>query len=190
MKFSSAGIFLFTFVCALATHALTAPAGAEDLPVSAMSSSLEELPPNQVAAAERISLRFEGQPDISGEYHVSPDGTLSVPVIGRISIAEMSLAQLEQDLTRRVTEFSGRPTYVTAEIVAYRPIFVTGFVSRPGAVEWRPGLTVLQAEALVEASIGRPNRPTATVRSAAWRPCAHCARAVSSRNCCLPRWQG
>ena len=149
MKFSSAGILLFTFVCVLATHALTASAEAEDPPVSAMSRSLEELPPSQVAAADRISLRFQGQPDISGEYHVSPDGTLSVPVIGRISIADMSLAQLEQDLTRRVTEFAGRPTYVTAEIVAYRPIFVTGFVSRPGAVEWRPGLTVLQAEALV-----------------------------------------
>lgn len=146
MRVSSVG--LFAVVAVLAMHVFTMSSEAEDLPVSAMSKSLEVLPPNHVDTAERISLRFQEQPDLTGEYHVSPDGTLSVPVIGRISIADMPLAELEKDLTRRVTEVTGRMTYVTAEIIAYKPIFVTGFVTKPGAVEWHPGLTVLQAETL------------------------------------------
>lgn len=113
-----------------------------------MSSSLEELPAAHVAAADRIALKFQEQPALTGEYRIASDGTLSVPVIGRIDLKEMSLADLEQELTRRVIEISGRTTYVTAEIIAYQPIFVTGFVSKPGALEWHPGLTVLQAEAL------------------------------------------
>lgn len=148
MKRLSAPIWL-AVVSVLVAHLFTVPAAAEGPPGSAMRKSLEEPPPIQVMSADRISLRFQEQPDISGDYRISPDGTLSVPVVGRISIADMSLEQLEQELTRRVTEFTSRATYVTAEIVAYRPVFVTGFVSDPGAVEWRPGLTVLQAEALV-----------------------------------------
>jgi protein involved in polysaccharide export with SLBB domain len=148
MKFSSAEI-LFTVVSVLAMGVFMPSAATDDTPVPAVSQSLEERPSIQVASADRLSLRFQGQADLTGEYRVSPDGTLSVPVIGRMNIADMSLAQLEQELTRRVTEFTSRVTYVTAEIISYRPLFVTGFVSKPGAVEWHPGITVLQAEALV-----------------------------------------
>jgi protein involved in polysaccharide export with SLBB domain len=116
--------------------------------VSPMAKSLEELPPIQVSSADRISLRFQGQNDMSGEYRISSDGTLSVPVIGRISVADKSFPQLEQMLSQRVTEVTGHPIYVTAEVIAYRPVFVMGFVSKPGAIEWSPGLTVLQAMAL------------------------------------------
>jgi protein involved in polysaccharide export with SLBB domain len=101
-----------------------------------------------LAAADQISLKFQDPPELSGDYRVASDGTLSVPVVGRIAIADLSLGDLEQVLSQRVTEFTGRPTYVTVEVTAFRPVYVTGFVSRPGAVEWRPGLTVLQAEAL------------------------------------------
>jgi polysaccharide export outer membrane protein len=148
MKFSSAEI-LFTVVSVLAMGVFMPPAAADDTPIAAVSQSLEVPPPIQVTTADRLSLRFHGQADLTGEYRVSPDGTLSVPVIGRIDVADMSLAQLEQELTQRVTEFTSRVTYVTAEIISYRPLFVTGFVSKPGAVEWHPGITVLQAEALV-----------------------------------------
>jgi protein involved in polysaccharide export with SLBB domain len=130
---------------------LTAPLDAwpqAETPPSSMTKSLEDLPATQVADADRIVLKVQDQPELTGEYHVSQDGTLSVPVIGRISIIDLTLVQLEQTLTRRISEVTGRPTYVTVEVVAFRPIFVTGLVSKPGALEWQPGLTVLQAEAL------------------------------------------
>jgi protein involved in polysaccharide export with SLBB domain len=115
---------------------------------ASINRSLDELPAVRMTMAQRIALRFRDQPALSGEYHVGPDGTLSIPVIGRIAVADMSLAELEEVLTERVTELTGSPTHVTADVIAYRPIFVTGFVSKPGAVDWYPGLTVLQAEAL------------------------------------------
>ncbi|PZV40417.1 polysaccharide biosynthesis/export family protein [Mesorhizobium kowhaii] len=148
MKVSSVEI-LFTVVSVLAMGVFMPLAAADDIPISTVSQSLEEPPSVQVTTADRLSLRFHGQADLTGEYRISPDGTLSVPVIGRINVADMSLAQLEQELTRRVTEFTSHGTYVTAEIISYRPLFVTGFVSKPGAVEWHPAITVLQAEALV-----------------------------------------
>ena len=136
-----------TLVMALA--AVAAQAQDATAPSSTtMSKSLEELPAIQVTTADRIALKVQDQHELTGEYHVTPDGTLSVPVIGRIPISDMTLTQLEQLLTKRISEVTGRPTYVSVEIVAYRPIFVTGLVSKPGALEWRPGLTVLQAEAL------------------------------------------
>ena len=125
---------------------------------------------------------------MTGEYRIASDGTLSVPVIGRIDLKEMSLADLEQELTRRVIEISGRTTYVTAEIIAYQPIFVTGFVSKPGALEWHPGLTVLQAEALAGGLYRATESPIGDAKSGIVRAGDCCSRAASSRSYFWPRW--
>ena len=95
--------------------------------------------------AERIALKFQGYSELTGEYRVSADGTISIPVIGRVSIANLNSAALEQGLAHRVARLTGRETFVTVEVVEFRNVFVSGFVSRPGAYPWRPGQTVLHA---------------------------------------------
>ena len=106
-------------------------------------SELDAAP--DVASAERISLRVQGVPELSGEYRINDDQTISVPVIGRVSVDGLQSADLERQLAQRIAMLIGREAYVTIEIAEYRPVFVTGYVSRPGTAPWKPGLTILQA---------------------------------------------
>jgi exopolysaccharide production protein ExoF len=111
--------------------------------VSAKLTSAEFL-----AAADRVYLRFMGYPELTGEYRVGPDQSISIPVLGRIPIADIDPTQLEKDLAAKISQITKKEGYVTVEISAYKPIFITGAVKHPGAIEWHPDMTVIQAIAL------------------------------------------
>jgi len=98
-----------------------------------------------VTSAERLGVKVQGLPELSGDYRINDDQTISVPVIGRVSVARMEPSDLERDLAQRIARVTGREAFVTVEIAEYRPVFVSGYVSRPGTAPWKPGLTVLQA---------------------------------------------
>ena len=101
MKVSS--VFLFTVVSVLAMGVFMPLAAADDVQISTVGQSLEEPPSVQVTTADRLLLRFHGQADLTGEYRISPDGTLSFPFMVLINVAYISLANLELYFTRRLT---------------------------------------------------------------------------------------
>ena len=101
-----------------------------------------------LAAADRLYLRFMGYPELTGEYRVGPDQSISVPVLGRLRIADIDPTELEKDLAAKIAQITKKEGYVTVEISAYKPIFITGSVKHPGAIEWHPDMTVIQAIAL------------------------------------------
>jgi exopolysaccharide production protein ExoF len=102
----------------------------------------------EITDADRLAIRFQGYPELTGEYRISPDGEISVPVIGRFNVVNQTAAQLEKILARKTGEIAGREVYVTVEMAAYRPMFVTGLVKSPGSIQWFPGMTVLKALSL------------------------------------------
>jgi exopolysaccharide production protein ExoF len=125
-----------------------------------------------LSSAERLTIRFRGYPELSGDYRVNPDGIISIPVIGRLSVARLDAAKLEKLIATRVAEISNARdgVYVTVEVATYRPVFVTGLVKSPGSMQWQPGLTVLQAVSMaggiyrgdrVADSDGQPSRTEA-----------------------------
>jgi polysaccharide export outer membrane protein len=89
---------------------------------------------------------FEWVP-LTGDFTVSPAGTLSLPIVGTISVAGKTLDDVSgligEQLQRQVG-LQKRPT-ASVEISSYRPFFVTGLVSSPGKYNYVPGLTVVQA---------------------------------------------
>ncbi len=97
--------------------------------------------------AARITLNFRGYPDLSRDYRIAADSTLSVPVIGRIKVAGLTPSILEQQLASKMSAVTGNAAYVTAEIAEYRSVYVTGYVAKSEASSWQPGMTVLQAVA-------------------------------------------
>ncbi|MGI9424191.1 MAG: polysaccharide biosynthesis/export family protein [Hyphomicrobiaceae bacterium] len=98
--------------------------------------------------AATINIRIPGNRVLSGEYRVSADGTISMPVIGRLDVSKLSAAEFEQQLKGEIYRVSNRETNVAIEVEQYRSVFVSGVVTRAGAFPWRPGLSVLHAEAL------------------------------------------
>ena len=92
-------------------------------------------------------LRWEA---VGGEFTVSQSGTISVPLIGSMPVANMDSTQLEASIAnrlRKVLDLVGALN-ATVEVLEYPPIYVVGIVATPGEYRFRPGLTVLQALAL------------------------------------------
>lgn len=102
----------------------------------------------EVASAERIHIRFQGYAELTGEYRVGADGTISIPVIGRVPIGRLTPDEFEALLAKRVARATGKDAYVTVEIREYKPVFVSGYVSKPGAFPWHSGMSIMQAVAM------------------------------------------
>lgn len=101
-----------------------------------------------LTSGERIHLRVIGSPELTGEYRTNPDQTISIPGIGRVAINTMSPSDFEAYLTKRLSAATRREVSVSVEIARFKPFYVTGQVDRPGAVEWQPNLTLIQAVSL------------------------------------------
>ncbi len=112
--------------------------------------------------AAKVTLRFRDYPDLSNDYRINSDDTISVPVLGRMSIAGKTAAEFENQLAQDATRISGVAAAVTVEIAEYKPLYVTGYVNRAGAVQWQPGMPVVQAVALA-GGLYRPGREQTAV---------------------------
>ncbi len=107
-----------------------------------------------ISNIERIRLRVWGFTDFSGEYSVEL-GSMSVPGLGRISVIGRTVTSLENYLSARLSSTMRREISVSIEAARYQPFYTTGQVARAGALEWRPGLTLIQAVALA-GGVARP----------------------------------
>ena len=103
-----------------------------------------------------------GLPDLKQRSVVGLAGEIAVPMIAPVQVAGLTLpdvqkkikAELSQKLYQQhasdgreaVTAIS--PEAVMVSIVEYRPVYLSGDVTKPGAQTYRPGMTVRQAVAL------------------------------------------
>ncbi|MCJ7997680.1 polysaccharide biosynthesis/export family protein [Rhizobium cremeum] len=96
---------------------------------------------------------------LNGEYSVSPLGTISVPLIGELVVANETTSEVADRIARSLREKTGlsSPPTATVEVIRYPMIYVSGAVDRPGEMEYRPGLTVMQAVAMAGGRERRSN---------------------------------
>lgn len=82
---------------------------------------------------DQLTVSVVGFPDLSGEHVVSTDGTIQVPLVGYVTIAGMTPAQIVPQLTEALLPYVRRPQ-VSLAVTALSPIrvSVTGAVVEPG----------------------------------------------------------
>jgi len=84
---------------------------------------------------------------LNGDYDVGADGAVSMPLLGAIKAAGLTIDQLSDTISSELQSRFGltiRPQ-ASIEIRQYRPFYILGDVNKPGEYPYRPGLTVLQA---------------------------------------------
>ena len=91
---------------------------------------------------------FHQRAELTGEYQVQEDGTISVPMLGRFTASGESFGSLQETLARPFEALIGRPGFVNVLSVEHQPIYVVGPVKNPGSFKYRSGMTVLHAVAL------------------------------------------
>ncbi|MER8779514.1 polysaccharide biosynthesis/export family protein [Mesorhizobium sp. M0115] len=88
------------------------------------------------------------RPELSGEYIVQEDGTISVPLLGSIPVANRSTQQVQADLAETFNQLLGHKGLVNILPLERPPIYVLGPVKNPGSFKYAPGMTILHAIAL------------------------------------------
>ena len=109
--------------------------------------------PYQVGAGDVLTLIIPALADVGAKdtilVRVTEEESISLPVIGKISVAGLTLDQVEKEIrTQAKNEFRGDEIQVTAEITSYRQqsVLVMGDVANQSMVELRRDrMSVMQA---------------------------------------------
>lgn len=124
-------------------------------PLAAKADGAHLLGPEDTVAIKILDWRsgageiFDWSP-VGGSYTVSADGRLSLPLLGNIEVAGLTLDDASSRIAERMKARIGmaQTLHVSLQIEKYRPFYILGAVESSGAYESRPGLTVLKAVAL------------------------------------------
>jgi polysaccharide biosynthesis/export protein len=106
-----------------------------------------------------IEISVAGVPELKQRAPVQFDGSVTFPLVGTLMVEGISFSEIRSKIQSavagkifRMRTPDGRELpriferdEVAATIVEYRPVFVTGDVSRPGEQVFRPRVTVRQA---------------------------------------------
>ncbi|WP_185983288.1 polysaccharide biosynthesis/export family protein [Aureimonas mangrovi] len=130
---------------ALALGALLAvPAGAQEGAYTLGPMDMVKL---RVAEWQTAEGAFRDWSSVTGDYSVSPSGTISIPFIGELAATGRTTAELGKEIGDALQQRFGladRPE-AAVEIGEFRPIYVSGDVQTPGALPFAPDLTVIKA---------------------------------------------
>ena len=89
-----------------------------------------------LGAGDLITLDIFQVEEYSGEYPVLVDGTISLPLVGRVDVRDLSLEETSEVVSKEYATYLKRPI-ITVGLVAPRPlrIGIAGEVDNPGAYE-------------------------------------------------------
>jgi len=118
--------------------------------VTPMQLADEPLPKDSFAAGDVVEIKFTFTPQYNENQTVSPEGTISLPLIGEVKALGKNRTELRQDLVKLYTPILEKPEIqVLPRKQIKRRIFVGGQVQKPGFVEMPGQMTVF--EAIIEA---------------------------------------
>ena len=96
---------------------------------------------------DTVKITVYKEETLSGEYNVGPDGMITMPVVDRVKAEGRTALQVAEEVRASLAGGFLVAPQVSAEVAAYRPIYVLGEVNMPGRYDYVLGLTVLGAVA-------------------------------------------
>lgn len=122
----------------------------------------------KIGARDMISVTVFRQADLSSQYRVSADGTISMPLIGAVKLAGKSGAAAAAEIRRKLLDGYLVNPQVTVRILDYAKsrFTVLGQVDSPGALTTTgdESLTLLQAVGLAGGFTRLANQRKVTVK--------------------------
>ena len=102
----------------------------------------------RLGPGDQIIITVFGEQDLSMEFQLNDSGRLNYPLLGEIAVEGATVAELEQLITRGLSDGYLINPAVTVSIAEYRPFFLNGEVRQPGGIPYQPKLTVERAISL------------------------------------------
>jgi len=138
-----------------------AGSNAPPLPQSARTPAGEVY---KLGLGDKLRVNVYGEPQLSGEYQVSGNGAVTMPLVGDVPAVGLSARELEAALTARYAAGYLRSPRIAIEVYDFRPYFVLGEVQRPGRYPSTEGQTLLGAIATAGGFTYRANQRRVFIR--------------------------
>ena len=115
---------------------------------------------------DKVHITVFDEPDLTGDFDVNDQGIVSLPLIGQVHIAGMTLSEAQDFITQKYAANYLINPRVNVQILNYRPFYVIGEVKTPGSYAYVNGITVLNAVALAGGYTPRGNPNNIVVKHA------------------------
>ncbi|KRA65940.1 polysaccharide biosynthesis protein [Caulobacter sp. Root655] len=125
------------------------PAASSPAPMAAtpsVPSTITE-PDYQLGSGDKVRVTVYGEPTLSGEFFVTGSGLVSLPLVGEVKAAGLSVGQFQDAVQKALSDGYLKEPRVSAEVLGFRPFYILGEVTKPGTYPYTSGLTVLNAVA-------------------------------------------
>lgn len=114
--------------------------------LSAIEAFRTEAPTEyRLGDGDLVTLDVIGRPELSGQHIIGPDGRITLPVAGSLSLRNLSREAAATAVTRHLSRYY-RDIYATLRVDKYTSnrIIVLGRVESPGAIEFDTPPTLLE----------------------------------------------
>jgi len=118
--------------------------------------------PNEyyLGPGDTIQVNVFGEEQFQGKQQILLDGTIALPLVGSVNVADLTLPQAQQVITNKLSEIIRDPI-VNVRLVRPRPVKVTivGEVERPGTytISTEQEGSVIQGQVLGARTLGLPS---------------------------------
>lgn len=151
-------LFLGVFALGACATESAPPLPAE---LAAQSASVYRL-----GLGDKVRINVFNEKELSGEYQVSANGSVTMPLIGDVPAVGLTARELE---TRLADKYRGgylRDPKIVVEVYDFRPYYVLGEVEKPGRYPALEGTTILGAIATAGGFTYRADQKKVFIRRA------------------------
>lgn len=125
---------------------------------SAPAAVSEAAPDYTLGSGDKLRVIVFGEQDLSGEFDVTGTGKVSLPLIGQVQAAGLTLDEFEHKIASKLKEGYLTSPKVSVEVLNYRPFYIIGEVTKPGEYPYTNGMTVLNSVAVAGGFTYRANQ--------------------------------
>jgi protein involved in polysaccharide export with SLBB domain len=118
----------------------------------------------RLGSGDAIHVNVFDEPDLGGDFNVSGDGKISLPLIGDTVAAGRTVSELQDAIAAAYSGRYLRDPKVNIQVTKFRPFYIYGEVGKPGEYAFSSGITVLNAVALAEGFTYRANKKKVFIR--------------------------
>ncbi|MCG3118289.1 MAG: hypothetical protein ALAOOOJD_00457 [bacterium] len=93
-----------------------------------------------------VSITFWQQPSLNTQSRVGDDGTIDLPVVGRVNAAGYTTAKLEIEIVRQYSFYNAKITQARVSVLEFgsKKVYINGQVTRPGKFTFATMPTIWQ----------------------------------------------
>lgn len=120
----------------------------------------------RLGSGDRVTIKVFGEKDLDGDYVVTGDGKLSLPLIGEVAAAGLTVPELQDRIQTAYKQGFLNDPKVNIQVANFRPFYIMGEVENPGQYPYSDNISVINAVAVAGGFTYRAQQKKVWIRRA------------------------